>query len=107
MTQTNPDARIEFQPDEGGPTWELRPLTLEEEHRVFDIQEREGVWSSRAYVLRRCLVGARDHRRKFEANAMTGGASDEFLRSISLKDRARICDRLIEEILISEEQLEK
>lgn len=87
------------------PTWTIRPLTLEEEHAVMDL-EPKGIWASRAYMLRRALVDCEGHSTPFEVGPH-GGASDSFIRSIPVTWRGPICSRILATITITEEDLEK
>lgn len=106
--EINPNARSTFQPSgEDGPSFVLRPMTLEEEHTVFDLQAARGVWHSRLWILRHLLVDATGWHHDFEANDRTGGASDAFIQSLPVPLRASICEHVWKSVVLSESDLEK
>ena len=105
--QINPSQRNTFQPEEGGPSWIFRPMTLEEEHLLFDLQSAKGVWMARLWILRNLLVDVEDWKLDFEANEKTGGASDAFIQSIPVTQRGNLCEHVWTGVVLSEADLEK
>ncbi len=106
-------------PPEQRTVFYLRPLTVLEQHRLFDDFERVGTMrvrrelgSSMLASLRRGLVGwsrfpdAQGREVPFEANER-GEVSDASLARLRLEDRLELADAIENEVAVNEEDLGK
>jgi hypothetical protein len=104
----NPNATRTWTPESGSCTYTMRPLTLEEEHRIFDLQASEGIWATRLYLLRTCLVSiAPTDGDQVELEGLESAEVDAALKAIPITHRVAICDEILAGVALSEDELGK